>query len=177
MNSFDIITFIKELAIIYGSTTISSLVFNKFYYTNRINKAYIESERKLVYKDLSSISNKELEKVKDFCKIEKIVTFLMSVTPVANIPYTINNIKRNQSDYNEFFNLRIDEINKRELEVRKKFLEEMKTTRIIPEDIKEKLQDNDYLPSEEDYLRTKKIKRKTKSMTKEDREEVSKWNI
>ena len=44
---------IKNLAIIYGSTTVSSLVFNKFYFRDRNKMAFDKSKRKLKYRDLS----------------------------------------------------------------------------------------------------------------------------
>lgn len=162
----NIVDVLKELAIIYGSTTISSLVFNKIYYNNKIQDAFDKSKRKLKYTDLSIISDRDLENVKKFCSTEKLVNNIIACLPLLQVILTVHNIRTDHSSYEEFFDKKIEEINIKELETRKKFLEEIKESREAPDDIKIKLEDEDYLPSEADYMRTKKLKRKTQGLPK-----------
>lgn len=163
MNDFNEI--VKRLLIFYGSTTVSSLLFNKIYYTDRIKKTFKKSKRKLIYKDLTLNNDRDLKRIREFCKIEKIVSILISICPILNIRFTAENIMRDKDKYDEFFNKQIDLINQNELKQRREFLEEIQYEREIPEDIMYKINnDKDYLPSEDDYLRTKKMKRKVKEL-------------
>lgn len=152
--------FLRELIIIYGSTSLSSLLFNIVYYNNRIENAFKDSKRKLVYKDLSLANSVDLANLRKFCNFQKKVSMIMSIIPVVNVPYTISSIITNKRLYNNFFDKKIEEINKNELILRKRFLEEIKNSKRIPISIKEKIEDKEYLPNEEEYFLVRSLNRK-----------------
>ena len=161
MEIKELLIVLREIGIIYSSTTISSLFFNQIYYNIRINKAFKKSKRVLKYKNLSIISEQSIENIKDYCKIEKITSNLMSIVPLAQVIWTIDNINRNPKIYKDFFEEKMEDVNKKELLVRREFLEELKTIK-VPEDIRIKMLDENYLPTEEDYMRSKGVKRRLK---------------
>ena len=162
MNDFYEI--LKRFLIFYGSTAVSSLLVNKIYYINRIKRSFEKSKRNLKYRDLTLINDRDLKRIKRFCEVEKIGSIFMSIIPFVNIRFTALNTLRNKQEYDDFFNKKIDEINKQELKMRKEFLESMKTEKVIPEDIKKKMEDENYLPNEEEYLKKMKLKKKVKEL-------------
>lgn len=151
----EIYNILAELVIIYSSSTLSSLVFNTFYFNDRIQSSFNKSERKLRYRDLSLKNEVELNKVKELIKELKISSVIFSIIPIYQIIFTVNNIIRDKRLYDMFFEERIEEINKEELLARKHFLEEMKKAKVVPPEIREKLADEDYMPSERDYCAVK----------------------
>lgn len=143
---------LRELLVIYGATTLSSMICNGIYYNKRIKKSFEDSKRKLKYKELCSASNEELKNVKRFCDYEKRMAMLFSSIPFYQLVFTINNILLDQKAFDEFFDKRIDCVNTIELLARKKFLREIKKSNDIPKDIEEKLKDKEYLPNEDEFL-------------------------
>lgn len=163
MNDFSEI--LKSIGIIYGSTTISSLLFNYIYYDRRIKKAFKNSKRKLKYKDLNLINKRDLKRLKNFCRFEKFCSIVFSSLPIVQFKFTKLNILRDPSKYEKFFDKQIEKINEEEIRTRREFLEEMYNEKEIPEDVMYKINNiTDYLPSEDDYLKTKKLKRKVKKL-------------
>lgn len=160
---------LKEVIIIYGSTVVSSIVFNTIYYSKRVEEAYNNSKRKLVYKDLSLSNSADLANLKRICKYEKKGAILASFIPVINVPYTISSIITRKDFYNEFFDKKIEEINKNELILRKRFLEEMKQSENVPFHIQRKFDDEEYLPNEEDYYLVRALNRKKLVKKKEEK--------
>lgn len=148
MNNIDLI---RELIIIYGSTTVSSLLFNKIYFRDKNKIAYNNSKRNLKYRDLCLKNCVALTNLKEIYKLANKLSYILSVIPIWQIFYTIDNIKDNGEHCKEFFDEKIEEINKQELIIRKQFLEQIKDIKKIPEEIKIKLADSEYLPSEDDY--------------------------
>ena len=140
MNDFYEI--LKRFLIFYGSTAVSSLLVNKIYYINRIKRSFEKSKRNLKYRDLTLINDRDLKRIKRFCEVEKIGSIFMSIIPFVNIRFTALNTLRNKQE----------------------FLESMKTEKVIPEDIKKKMEDENYLPNEEEYLKTMKLKKKVKEL-------------
>lgn len=140
--------FLRELLIIYGSTTISSIIFNSYYFNKKNKIAFDQSKRKLKYKDLSLKSNIALENLKESYKIANKLCLILSTIPIYQLFHTARNITSSQEEYNIIYDEEIDIINKEELLERKKFLKQLKKLNVIPDDIKEKLEDENYLPSE-----------------------------
>ncbi len=161
-NINDVTLILKELLIIYGSTTVSSLLFNKLYYIDRIQKSFKNSQRKLKYKDLSLKCEMDLQNVKDYCYAEKIISRIASCIPLFQILFTVSNIRRDKELYNEFFDERMEKINIDEAYERKRFLIEIKEAKIIPPDIRTRLEDEQYMPSENEYNRVKRLNRTRK---------------
>ena len=145
------INLLKELIIIYGCTTISSLIFNELYFVRKTKKAYKKTRRKLKYKDLSSNCSNALNRhdilFKQTLKISRFTSFL----PILQIKYTCKNILDDQKVYDARFEKDIDYINDEEIRIRREFLEKIKNSNIIPDDIQAKMKTEDYLPSELDY--------------------------
>lgn len=161
---------IKELVFIYGSTTTLSMVFNYLYHTRRAKKAIKESERNLVYKDLSTASNIDLTDLKDTIKLSNVIAMVFSVIPVLQVFYTINNINADPNYLKKYYDIRINEINDQEIEIRKDFLNKIRKIQNLPHPLEERLKDKDYLPSEADYIdvlnyNNSDIIVKTKSLT------------
>ena len=148
MGNFDLL---RELIIIYGSTTVISLIFNHFYHTRRAKKAFKESKRNLVYKDLSSETSTCLSELKESMKLSNKISMILSTIPLLQIVYTITNITRDPDFLKYYYNSHIEEINKLELETRKDMLAKIKKIKNVPNTIEERLKDKEYLPSEEDY--------------------------
>ena len=146
------INLFRELIIVYGSTTVVSLIFNYFYYTRRANKALKEGERNLVFKDLSTTSSMSLSGLRDAVKSSNKLNTLYSLLPVAQVFHTINNINEDPDKLKNLYNECIEEINKQELLERKCFLRKIKKLNDVPTSIKEKLKDDKYLPSETEYI-------------------------
>ena len=142
---------LKELIFIYGSTTVLSETFNYFYHTRRANKAIKESERNLVYKDLSTSSYLDLSNLRSEVKLSNKIATVLSAIPVLQVLYTINNITADPKYLPRFYNSKIEEINAHEIRTRMAFLKKIKKTNNLPSYIEEKLKDKEYLPSEEDY--------------------------
>lgn len=149
----DNFTLLKELLTIYGGTTVFSLIFNRIYFKNRIQKAYDQSKRKIKYKELSMECSEDLSVLKSLCKSEKALCTFCSVIPIFQVLYTMRNIYLKPEDFNEFFDEMIEEINIKELNKRREYLEEMKQEKVLPLDIKEKINEEEYLPNEEDFLK------------------------
>lgn len=165
MNPY--IAFLQAVGITYGATTIASLIANQIYYNGRINKAYKDSKRSLKYKELSLKGQREIDRIKEFCRMEKLLSIIVSMIPLYQIEWTILNIQRNSKQYDEFFLEKIDNVNKVETSVRKELLEDLRS-REVPEDIRIKMQDENYLPTEEDFLRATKSKKKVKKLPAEE---------
>lgn len=144
---------LKELLALYGATTIPSLIFNRIYYKNRIQKAYDQSKRKITYKELSMECNEDLSALKSLCKSEKALSTFCSIIPVFQIFYTIRNIYINTDDFNDFFDEKMEEINNKELNMRLKYLETIIKEKDLPQDVKENMNKDEYLPDEEEYLK------------------------
>ena len=142
---------IKNLAIIYGSTTVSSLVFNKFYFRDRNKMAFDKSKRKLKYRDLSLDTCYMLDNVRAVYKLADKVSIFLSTVPVINVIYTVDNIMASDKKFSTYFDDKIDEINKKETSIRKSYLKQIQEAKVIPESIKSKLEDEEYLPNEEDF--------------------------
>ena len=142
---------LKELVFIYGSTTVLSQAFNYFYHIRRANKAIKDSERNLVYKDLSTPSYIDLSDLRNTVKLSNKIAVVLSAVPVVQVFYTINNINADPNFLYRFYNSKIEEINVLETAVRKDMLRKMKKIGNFPHPIEEKLKDSKYLPSEEDY--------------------------
>ena len=142
---------LKELIFIYGSTTVLSQAFNYFYHTRRANKAFKESKRKLVYRDLSAASYSDLEDLADSVKLSNKTTVLLSSIPILQILLTITNINSDPNYLRRYYNSKIEEINTQEIEIRKDLLRKLKKIKNLPHPIEERLKDKEYLPSEEDY--------------------------
>ena len=53
--------------------------------------------------------------------------------------------------FSTYFDDKIDEINKKETSIRKSYLKQIQEAKVIPESIKSKLEDEEYLPNEEDF--------------------------
>jgi hypothetical protein len=161
MNTNDLLVILTQIGILYGSTTVASLIANHICYNNNIKRAYKKSERTLKFKELTAMNEVEVKKIKEFCKIECMLSYFISTIPLLQLMWTVNNLTRDPIVYENFLKEKMAEVNSKELEARKRFLEELKN-RKVPEDIKIKMQDEDYLPTEDDYLRSKKQKRKKK---------------
>ena len=142
---------IKELVVIYGSTTVLSVAFNYFYHTRRSIKAFKESERNLLYKNLSTKTYLNLSELKKSMKLSNKIAMLFSTIPVLQVFYTINNITADPNYLNHYYNDKIEEINEQEVAVRKDLLRKIKKIKDVPNTIEKRLTDKEYLPSEEEY--------------------------
>ena len=142
---------IKQLIAIYGSTTVTSLLFNKHYFRKRNKIAFDKSKRNLKYRDLSLESTLMLDNVRSVYKLADKVSIFLSAVPVIQVFYTISNIMATDDKFSNYFDDKIAEINQAEISIRKDYLEQIRRSRIIPENIKSKLEDEDYLPNEEEY--------------------------
>ncbi len=149
----DKINLIKEVLFIYGGTTITSLIFNKLYYNDRIQKAFDGSKRKLKFRDLSASSKEDLKRIKDFCDVEKIISTFFSIIPFYQVYNSITNITLEQEMFDDFFDDAIKDINKKELEARKNYLMEMKKMKELPLDLRDRVNEEDYLPNQEEFLK------------------------
>ena len=137
-----IIPLLQAIGITYGSTTVASLIINSIYYNGRINKAFKKSKRKLKYKELSLIGQREIDRIKQFCRMEKLLSIIVSSIPILQIEWTILNLQRDKEIYKEYFLEKIDHVNTVETNVRKELLEDLRN-REVPEDIRIKMQDDD----------------------------------
>ena len=147
----DKLNIIKEMLIIYGSTTIASLDFNKLYYIDEYKKAYENSKRKIVYRDLTMINKRDIDRLKEEIKTKKKISIFLSILPIFQVFYTVSAIYTDKRIYSGYFDERMEQINENEKTARTRFLKEIKQSKIIPEDIKEKLKDKDYLPGEAEF--------------------------
>lgn len=154
--------FVIYMCLLYGTTTITSLTCNKKYYINKINNSYKNCKKRLVYRDLSMSNGAKLKGLYNFCKLEKLTSILKSFAPFYQIYFTIKNIDISEEAISYFFNEKIDEINKKEINLRKEHLQEMKEATVIPEEIKEKMNNEEYLPNESDYFEIKVLNLKQK---------------
>lgn len=148
MNNIDLL---KELGIIYGSTTVISLAFNYFYHTRRAKKALKEGERNLVYRDLSTENNLNLSELRNSMKLSNKIAMLLSTVPVLQVFYTIKNINADPNYLNHYYNNYIEKINEQEILIRKGYLRKIKKLKNVPNTIEERLKDKEYLPSESEY--------------------------
>ena len=142
----------KNLLLVYGAVTATSLAFNRVYSIRRHNKAFAESKRQLKYRDdLSSRSEIALYSLERFNRNIKRASAIMSAIPVIQVLYTGLNIITPNDFYTKYWDKQIEKINKIELETRREFLEQIKSFPFIPEDMEEKMKDEEYLPSETEY--------------------------
>ena len=148
MNSIDLL---RELGIIYGSTTVISLAFNYFYHTRRAKKALKEGERNLVYKDLSTSAYLNLSDLRESMKLSNKIAMVLSTVPVLQVFYTINNITKDPNYLKRYYNDYIEQINEQELLIRTGYLRKIRKIKNVPCTIEEKLKDEKYLPSETDF--------------------------
>ena len=142
---------IRELIIIYGATTISSLVCNQLYFKRKNKEALTQSKRKLRYRNLCTKCTLALDTLEKEYKMYNYVSDFLSIVPVLQVINTVANIIEPQEDLNKSFDEGIEYINKEELIARREFLESIKKAEFIPMEIKTKLKDEDYLPSEEEH--------------------------
>lgn len=142
---------LRELVAVYGSTTVVSLIFNYFYHVRRANKAFKESKRELVYKHLSTESYLSLSSVRTSKKLSNIIAMVLATVPVVQVFYTISNINADPNYLRRYYESKIEEINNLEVDIRKELLKRIKNAKSIPEPIEEKLKNEEYLPTEEDY--------------------------
>ena len=142
---------LRELIIIYGATTISSLVCNQLYFKRKNKEALTQSKRKLKYRNLCTKCTLALDALEKEYKMDNYVSDFLSIIPVLQVINTVANIIEPQEDLNKSFDEGIEYINKEELIARREFLESIKKAEFIPMDIKIKLKDEDYLPSEEEH--------------------------
>lgn len=142
---------IRELIIIYGATTISSLVCNQLYFKRKNKEALTQSKRKLKYRNLCTKCTLALDDLEKEYRMDNYVSDFLSIVPVLQVINTVANIIEPQEDLNKSFDEGIEYINKEELIARREFLESIKKAKFIPMDIKIKLKDEDYLPSEEEH--------------------------
>ena len=130
---------VVSMLFIYGSTTIASLTSNRLYYIPKYKKALSTGPRIAM--------NREEESVKRNLFVSRI----MSIIPIYQIIHTVNNINKPLEEYIHDFDEDIRIINEEEIVARHGFLEEIKKSKCLPEDIEEKLKDEEYLPSETEY--------------------------
>lgn len=152
--------FLRNLAIIYGSTTIASLLFNKIYFYDVYKEAYEKSKRKLVYRDLSVANGVDLARLHKYMTTKKNQSFIYASIPIFQVLYTISIICTDKNVYKRYFEKETDRINKNELYTRKLFLNEIKKANTIPIEIQSKLEDEKYLPNEEEYFYVKYLNNK-----------------
>ena len=142
---------LRELIIIYGSASLSSLLFNELYFIRKTKKAYFQTRRKLKYRDLSVKSSRALYRHDFLFKETLKISRITSLIPILQIIYTSKNILDPQEVYNARFEGNINLINDEEIKIRKEFLKKIKESNVIPMEIEEKMKEEGYLPSEEDY--------------------------
>ena len=142
---------VVSMLFIYGSTTIASLTSNRLYYIPKYKKAFEESKRKLKYKELSTGPRIAMNREEESVKTNLLVSRFMSIVPIYQIIHTVNNINKPLEEYIHDFDEDIRIINEEEIVARHGFLEEIKKSKCLPEDIEEKLKDEEYLPSETEY--------------------------
>ena len=151
--------------IVYGSFTTASLVYNRIFYSNKLEYAYERTYRKLKYRDLTTTNNLALMYIREDLETKKKMGLALSTMPIIQVVHTINILNRDQEFYDNMFLKSIDQINKEELESRKRFLEGIKRAKNVPEEIAKKMEKEDYLPSEKEYrlvLKANESKNKNK---------------
>ena len=142
---------IKYMLMVYGSTTVASIICNEKYYIKKYTKAFKQSKRKLKFKELSTGPSIAMNRVDESFKTGKLLSRFCSLVPIFQVIYTVKNINDSQEKFNADFNEDIELINYEEESARKRFLSAIKQYKKLPEDISEKLKDEDYLPSEKEY--------------------------
>ena len=165
---------LRELIIIYGATTISSLVCNQIYFKRKNKEAFTQSKRKLKYRNLCTKCSLALDDLEKEYKMDNLVSDFLSVVPVLQVINTVANIIEPQEDLNKSFDEGIEYINKEELIARREFLTSIKEAKFIPIDIKLKLEDEDYLPSEEEHRYVMKLNFVVKKLNEKYKDEIEK---
>lgn len=165
---------LRELIIIYGATTISSLVCNQLYFKRKNKEAFTQSKRKLKYRNLCTKCSLALNDLEKEYKMDNLVSDFLSVVPVLQVINTVANIIEPQEDLNKSFDEGIEYINKEELIARREFLTSIKKAKFIPIDIKLKLEDEDYLPSEEEHRYVMKLNFVVKKLNEKYKDEIEK---
>ena len=142
---------IKYMLMVYGSTTVASIICNEKYFIKKYTKAFKQSKRKLKFRELSTGPKVAMERVDESFKTGKLLSRFCSLVPIFQVIYTAKNINDSQEKFNAGFNEDIELINYEEECARKRYLGMIKQAENLPEDISKRLKDENYLPSESEY--------------------------
>ena len=151
----------NDLLMFYYASTLVSLAANLSANMASSTVARIKNKKNLKYKDLSSYNKMILSIERENAFRKNIRISSISIIPFINIPYTIkelNNINIKELIKDKYWKINVELLNKKEEEIRKKYLKFLKDNRDelnnISEDMKNKIYNDDY-----DSISSKKFKR------------------